>query len=225
MSRPWMPLYVGDYLADTGHLSAAQHGAYLLLMMHYWQKAGLPSDDETLARIAKMTPGEWRKSKPVIQALFSDGWKHKRIEFELTEATRISAAGRTGGFASGEARRRAKHQSNDRSTIDERPFNDSGNDQTNDPATKREALQPQPPPPIGIGNFRKVGEGKPSGPRHGATSPSRGTTFIRHGTNDWSVYAEDFRATNGYEPEPNKDGGYWFKTAGASPLPPKRLSG
>ena len=58
-TRPWMPLYVGDYRADTNHLSAAQHGAYLLLIMHYWQHDGLPEDDRSLQKISGLTPHQW----------------------------------------------------------------------------------------------------------------------------------------------------------------------
>ena len=90
MNRPWMPLYVADYRRDTAHLSTAEHGAYLLLIMHYWATGGLPDDDRQLARIACMTNSEWRRTRPIVQAFFFDGWKHKRIEFELTEAARIS---------------------------------------------------------------------------------------------------------------------------------------
>jgi uncharacterized protein YdaU (DUF1376 family) len=121
MSRPWMPLYVGDYISDTGHLTATQHGAYLLLMMHYWQKKGLPNDDRQLAAIARLTPAQWKKERDTIATFFQDGWKHKRIEFELTEADRISQAGRKGGVASGKAR---QAKTNDRSTTVQRLAND-----------------------------------------------------------------------------------------------------
>lgn len=136
MSRPWMPMFWAEFIADTQHLNAAESGAYLLLIGHYWStQRPPPDDDRQLARIARMKPAEWRRARATVQAFFQDGWKHKRVEFELTEAARISAAGRAGGKASGEARR--QRPSDDRSTIGERPLND----RTNDSATKREALQ------------------------------------------------------------------------------------
>jgi uncharacterized protein YdaU (DUF1376 family) len=141
-SRPWMPLYVADYRADTAHLSTAQHGAYLLLIMHYWMTGGLSNDDVQLARIACMTAKEWGKARPVIAALFSDGWKHKRIEHELTEAARISMAGKAGGEASGRARRERSTQRNV-ANDHERSFNDlrtTDERSANDSPTIREAL-------------------------------------------------------------------------------------
>jgi uncharacterized protein YdaU (DUF1376 family) len=90
MSRPWMPLYVADYRADTAHLSAAQHGAYLLLIMHYWTTGGLPKDDAAMARIACMSPAEWKRAYPVIYPFFEGDWTHKRIDAELARAADIS---------------------------------------------------------------------------------------------------------------------------------------
>lgn len=90
MSRCWMPLYVGDYLADTKHLTTLQHGAYLLLIMHYWQHGELPTDVPHLRQICSMTGKQWLRNSEAIAKLFLPGWKHKRIEAELEKARILS---------------------------------------------------------------------------------------------------------------------------------------
>jgi uncharacterized protein YdaU (DUF1376 family) len=103
MSRPWMPLYIDDYLGDTAHLRAAESGAYLHLIMHYWKHGLLPQEDSQLATIAKMSRREWARARVLIQPLFQVGWRHKRIEKELCDARekyeRRAAAGRKGGVS------------------------------------------------------------------------------------------------------------------------------
>jgi uncharacterized protein YdaU (DUF1376 family) len=102
MARPWMPFYWGDYFRDTRHLSKSQHASYLMLIGHYWTAGSLPDDDQQLANITLSTLEEWRADKPVLQAFFYDGWKHKRIEYEMhrTDDLRAkrAAAGQKGGI-------------------------------------------------------------------------------------------------------------------------------
>lgn len=88
-NRAWMPLHIGDYLKDTGHLTAIEHGAYLLMIMHYWQHGCLPADERIIARIAKLTPDQWVESRDLLAMLFQDGWAHKRIDAELVKADEI----------------------------------------------------------------------------------------------------------------------------------------
>ena len=91
MSRPWMPLYVSDYLGDTRRLTTLEHGAYLLLIMEYWQHGGLPEDEAELADIAGLDAEGWQTVRTRIARLFiQPGWKHKRIEEELAKASEIS---------------------------------------------------------------------------------------------------------------------------------------
>lgn len=85
MRRSWMPLYITDFIADTVHLSAAETGAYLCLIMDYWLHDGLPDDDVRLAQTARLPVKSWREMRPAIQAFFHDGWRHKRIDAELTK--------------------------------------------------------------------------------------------------------------------------------------------
>jgi uncharacterized protein YdaU (DUF1376 family) len=104
MARPWMPMYWGNYLGDTGHLSTLQHGAYLLLIAQYWQHGGLPDDDRQLAAITKLTLKTWRRQRPSLQAFFYNGWRHKRVDAELARHEHIRAmriaAGQKGGVIS-----------------------------------------------------------------------------------------------------------------------------
>lgn len=91
----FMPLFIGDYLGDTVHLTAMEHGAYLLLLMAYWRAGrALDNDDAQLARIARCTPKEWQKVKPTVLAFFEVGAQlvHGRVEKELKRASEQYAA-------------------------------------------------------------------------------------------------------------------------------------
>jgi uncharacterized protein YdaU (DUF1376 family) len=113
MNRPWMPLYVGDYLGDTGHLTTTQHGAYLLLIMHYWRKGEVPDDDKQLAKITKLPLKAWEAHREIIQDFFYDGWQHKRLNAELAKMMKVSSAraiaGQKGGIGSALSRMRLEN--------------------------------------------------------------------------------------------------------------------
>lgn len=107
---PYMQLYIADYLADTMHLSAEEHGAYLLLMFNYWQ-TGKRIPKNRLAKIARLTNERWADVEPSLQEFFCDNgeeWVHLRIEEDLASVreklTKKSAAGK----ASVQARRSRK---------------------------------------------------------------------------------------------------------------------
>ena len=96
MSRAdaWMPLYIGDYMGDTAHLSTEQHGAYLLLLMHQWRRGSIPTDEASLAQITRSTPARWRnRIAPVVMAFFTmvDGaLVQRRLLDEMEKAKKKS---------------------------------------------------------------------------------------------------------------------------------------
>jgi uncharacterized protein YdaU (DUF1376 family) len=102
-NRAWMPLHIADYLSDTGHLTAAEHGAYLLLIMTYWQRGeALPDDDRKLARICRLGPREWGRVRCNLSEFFQiscGAWSHGRIEKELANVRDKSLKNRKAGLA------------------------------------------------------------------------------------------------------------------------------
>jgi uncharacterized protein YdaU (DUF1376 family) len=204
MSRPWMPWYVADFVADTQHLDAAQSGAYMMLIGHYWVHGCLPDNDAALARIARMTPGEWRKARAVIQGFFHDGWLHKRIDEELAHAADVSNKRK--------AAAEQKHHKQDANA-----------------GANAEQLHTQSPSPSHLeskllSNFGKPGEKKTNGwspPKHGAQSTKHKTVYILKTSAEWPAYVEAM----GYEPVADAYGGFWFPLCGATTIPPpKRFS-
>lgn len=87
----YMKMYWGDYFADTRHLSTVEHGAYLLMIAHYWRTGvPLPDDDLQLQRITGLRGNIWKEKKPILARFFriADGlWHHKRIDAELKKST------------------------------------------------------------------------------------------------------------------------------------------
>ena len=102
-----MQLYVGDYLADTLHLTTEQHGAYLLLLMTMWRAgASLPNDASKLARICRVSPKRWPSVWAEISAFFEidgDLITNPRLTKEHQKAVSISQERKTAGKKGGQA--------------------------------------------------------------------------------------------------------------------------
>lgn len=117
---PYMQFYVADYLADTMHLTTIQHGAYLLLIMNYWQTGKpLKNCDKRLANITGMTIKEWEKNRAVLQEFFivnHDTWTQKRIESDLAAVREKSDSAKVGAKVS-VARRQNKRLANVEQTL------------------------------------------------------------------------------------------------------------
>jgi len=90
----WYPHYPGDYGRDTAHLSLVQHGAYRLLLDHYYSTGSpLPSDVITLHRICRAFDQTERDAVDSVLAQFfdlrADGYHNSRADLELARRMEI----------------------------------------------------------------------------------------------------------------------------------------
>lgn len=69
---PFMPFDTGAYVSDTLHLTPAQHGAYLKMIIVAWRSPDckLPSDDAYLARITGLGMRAWGNNRDVLLAFW-----------------------------------------------------------------------------------------------------------------------------------------------------------
>ena len=101
MKYPWMPLFWGDFLANTMHLSAQEAGAYLFLIAHAWEHDGeIPGERVRLARIAHVRPDQWNKVWNALECFFEikansqaigRTYVHMRVLDELHRLGKISS--------------------------------------------------------------------------------------------------------------------------------------
>ncbi len=86
----WMPIHIGEHLAETIHLSTEEQGAYLLLKMYYWKNGGaIKNDKNSLKNITKISS----KKLQNILSFFEEKngiLFHHRLD-ELLEEARINA--------------------------------------------------------------------------------------------------------------------------------------
>lgn len=125
-TSPYMPLYIADYLADTSHLTTEESGAYMLLIMAYWQRGkALPADPNRLANIARLPNERWVLVERSLNEFFEvvDGtWRHKRVEQELQNFENKVQQRKDAGKRSAEARN--QRNGNDRATSVQREPNE-----------------------------------------------------------------------------------------------------
>jgi len=100
---PYMQFHIADYLADTQGLTTIEHGAYLLLIMNYYQTGqSLVDNDRVLAQFCRVSVQKWLRMKPTIEKFFSicEGrWRHKRIENDLNQIAKKSIKSRNAALS------------------------------------------------------------------------------------------------------------------------------
>ena len=122
MNPPKMPIHIGDLLRDTGHLRALLFGAYLFLLFHHWSTGELPDDDAQLAAIARLSPAEWRKARPILIKFFDEGWRHGRVEEDLAAAKQAYQKRAKAGSQGGKAKAGLKQSSSNATAGPEQPL-------------------------------------------------------------------------------------------------------
>lgn len=65
----WMPVFIGDLLADTMHLTPSEFGAYMRIMFHQWRRGHMAEDD--IPTITGMSVDAWSIAQAKLKQFLS----------------------------------------------------------------------------------------------------------------------------------------------------------
>jgi uncharacterized protein YdaU (DUF1376 family) len=68
--HPFLPMFVGDFMAATGEWEGEEQALYALLLMHQWALGHLPIETPKLARLAKYDPRNFERWWPTVSTKF-----------------------------------------------------------------------------------------------------------------------------------------------------------
>jgi uncharacterized protein YdaU (DUF1376 family) len=94
MKYQFMPMFWGDFFANTLHLTTQEVGAYVLLIGHAWEHNGKIAVED-LQRVARVSNHNWHRVRHRVIPFFdtlsdTNSWISERVLLELTKAAEIS---------------------------------------------------------------------------------------------------------------------------------------
>ena len=138
-------LYIGDYQRDTAHLSVTEHGAYLLMLQHFYATEKPLPVGKVLHRMLRAQDKSEREAIDFIAGKFwtqtDAGLVNERAEQEISKAEHQRSVNKEIGKLGGRPKRKIT-ESVSESVSESEPINNPN--QT--PDTRHQTNTPKPPP-------------------------------------------------------------------------------
>jgi uncharacterized protein YdaU (DUF1376 family) len=188
MSRPWMPLYVGDYLVDTLDLRAEESGVYLLMLMIAWRRpdGALPNDMKWLQRALASCVNDMHGNRfnrlvpPLLERFFvlgEDGkFRNKRLTKERERAENFSEKQRENAEKRWSEKNKIKHLA-DADAMPARALQSQSQSHNKDPEADASGAEAPPDPPVDH-RKRLFGEGLATLARISGKGPDACRSFV-----------------------------------------------
>lgn len=145
-------LYIGDYQRDTAHLSVTEHGAYLLMLQHYYAtEKPLPSG-KALHRMLRAQDKAEREAIDAVVALFwtqtPEGLVNERADAEIAKAATQADTNRRIAVQREERRKAARntHEPSTNRATNGEPSHSHSHSQTPEKIKTPEAARSTPYP-------------------------------------------------------------------------------